>query len=587
MADSALNTSTLAVRTSLLADIPTATVSELVNISRSLKGLNLWNDSAIETAVNDRSITLLSGATASEIIKISAAIKYMMGPALGGSNTITSLNTVTSDLIPDADVTYDLGSSSKKFNDLFLSGNTINLGGQTISATGSGLQMAELKVGSGVNSVKLNVSSGGKLTKQGTDSSGNVGAISANDNSPKFVTNFSDMAAIANPVTGEQVLVTSTNKLFIYTGVGWYLIASMVNESPTAITGVNASYSLEGGTADTVITAISSDPEGFGLTWSSNVTSGSLNGCTVSNVDNVFTVSPHPTNEANFTLTISATDGAGTATFDSVFDLQVYASPGGKLFTSNTTWTAPADVTLVHVVAVGAGAEAGSTAGGGGGLGWKNNITVVPGQNYTVVVGQGGQNKSNEHSYFIDQSTVMGRGGASSSGGTWVGDGGGNGGNGVGGGTYANTGSGGAGGYTGNGGSGTNGSTALVQPDANSGAAGGSSYNHGGYSTGGAGVGVYGKGATGVTGAGGIHPQYHPNPTSAGTGGSGGGNPSSSYGHTNAANYGGGGGGGGSGAGGGNSGYGAVRIVWGGGPGTRAFPSTNVDLAYSNTGTGE
>jgi hypothetical protein len=28
--------------------------------------------------------------------------------------------------------------------------------------------------------------------------------------------------------------------------------------------------------------------------------------------------------------------------------------------------------------------------GGGGGLGWKNNIEVVPGQSYTVVVGAGG-----------------------------------------------------------------------------------------------------------------------------------------------------------------------------------------------------
>ena len=587
MADSSLNPSTLAIRTSLLADIPTATVTQLVNIARSLKGLNLWNDSAIETAVNDRSITLLSGASSSEIIKISSAIKHMMGPALSGNNIITSLNTITSDLIPDADITYDLGSSTHKFNDLFLSGSTINIGGQTISATSSGLQMAELKVGSGTNSVKLNVSSGGGLTKQGTDTSGNVGTLSANDNGPKFVTNFSDMAAIANPVTGEQVLVTSTNKLFIYTGVGWYLIATMVNESPTAITGVNSTYALEGGTAATVITAISSDPEGFPLTWSSSVTSGSLNGCTVSNVENVFTVTPHATNEANFTLTISATDGIGYATFASVFDLQVYASAGGKLFTSSQTWTAPAGVTLVHAVAVGAGCEQGSSAGGGGGLGWKNNITVVPGQTYSVVVGLGGQNRSNQHSYFLNSSTVMGRGGSGASGGTWVGDGGGNGGNGVGGGTYANTGSGGAGGYSGNGGSGTNGSTALVQPDANSGAAGGSSYNHGGYSSGGAGVGVYGKGATGVTGAGGIHPQYHPNPTSAGTGGSGGGNATSSYGHTNAANYGGGGGGGGSGAGGGNSGWGAVRIVWGGGPGTRAFPSTNVDLAYSNTGSGE
>lgn len=31
-----------------------------------------------------------------------------------------------------------------------------------------------------------------------------------------------------------------------------------------------------------------------------------------------------------------------------------------------------------------------SIQGGGGGLGWKNNITVVPGQSYTVVVGAGG-----------------------------------------------------------------------------------------------------------------------------------------------------------------------------------------------------
>ena len=48
-----------------------------------------------------------------------------------------------------------------------------------------------------------------------------------------------------------------------------------------------------------------------------------------------------------------------------------------------------------------------------------------------------------------------------------------------------------------------------------------------------------------------------------------------------------GGGGGGSGAGGGDSGGGAVRIIWGGGSGVRAFPSTNTSLAYSNTGTGE
>ena len=586
MPDSNLNSSINSIKSNLLTDIPTATVTELLSIARSLKGLNLWNDSAIETAVNDRAITLLSGATSDEIIKISSAIKHMRGPEVSGSVTITSLNTVTTDLIPDTDVAYDLGSSTNKFNDLYLDGNTIHLGNQTISKTASGLSISELKIGSGTNTVKLAPSSSGVLQMTGTDSSGNAVAQIENVPQVQSVTNFSDLLSIANPATGAQMIVTSTNRLFIYTGTGWYKIADMANESPTAITGINATYDLATDGTVTTITAVSSDPEGFPLTWSSAITAGALSGTTVSNVDNVFTITPSTTNETTFTVTFSVTDGVGTATFSSDFTLQLYASPGGKLFTSNTTWTAPATVTLVHAVCVGAGAENGSQASGGGGLGWKNDIVVVPGQSYTVVVGQGGGNKNNEHSYFISQATVMGRGGNGSSGGTWVGDGGGNGGNGEGGGTYHACGGGGAGGYTGNGGNGKSGNSGQAG-NGSGGGAGGSMANSGGYSIGGGGVGVYGQGANGVGGLAAIHPNQHPSTTSAGSGGSGGGTPNSTYGHSDAANYGGGGGGGGSGAGGGDSGYGAVRIIWGGGSGVRAFPATNTSLAYSNTGGGE
>ena len=63
------------------------------------------------------------------------------------------------------------------------------------------------------------------------------------------------------------------------------------------------------------------------------------------------------------------------------------------------SWVCPAGVAYVNVVCVGGGAGArtsgnssafNSTAGAGGGLGWKNNIPVVPGTSYTVVVGAGG-----------------------------------------------------------------------------------------------------------------------------------------------------------------------------------------------------
>ena len=510
----------------------------------------------------------------------------MRGPDIGSDVQITSLNTVTTDLIPDTDVTHDLGSSAYKFNDLYLDGNTIHLGNQTISKTATGLSIGELKIGSGTNTVSLTPSSDGVLQMAGTDSSGNTVAQVENVPQIQSVTNFNDLLSIANPATGTQMMVTSTNRLFIYTGTGWYKIADMANESPTAITGINATYDLATDGTVTTITAVSSDPEGFPLTWSSAITAGALNGTTVSNVDNVFTITPSTTNETTFTVTFSVTDGVGTATFSSDFTLSLYAEAGGRLFTSSTTWTAPADVTLVHAVCVGAGAENGSQASGGGGLGWKNDIVVVPGQSYTVVVGQGGGNKNNEHSYFISQSTVMGRGGNGYSGGTYVGDGGGNGGAGEGSGTYAECGGGGAGGYTGNGGDGKSGTTGQAG-NGQGGGGGGSMANSGGYTCGGGGVGVYGQGANGVGGLAGIHPNQHPTTTSAGTGGSGGENALSTYGHADAGDYGGGGGGGGSGAGGGDSGTGAVRIIWGGGSGVRAFPSTNTSLAYSNTGTGE
>ena len=48
------------------------------------------------------------------------------------------LSAVSQDIIPDGNGTRDLGSSTKRFAELYLSGNTINLGGATIDSDGSG-----------------------------------------------------------------------------------------------------------------------------------------------------------------------------------------------------------------------------------------------------------------------------------------------------------------------------------------------------------------------------------------------------------------------------------------------------------------
>lgn len=63
----------------------------------------------------------------------------------GATKTITisgggsvDLSAVDQDIIPDANNTRSLGSASKRFSDLFLSGQTINLGGATLSSDGTG-----------------------------------------------------------------------------------------------------------------------------------------------------------------------------------------------------------------------------------------------------------------------------------------------------------------------------------------------------------------------------------------------------------------------------------------------------------------
>lgn len=169
-------------------------------------------------------------------------------------------------------------------------------------------------------------------------------------------------------------------------------------------------------------------------------------------------------------------------------------------------WTAPPGVTSVSVVAVGAGGPgAASTVsevagGGGGALAWRNNIAVVPGQSYTVVVGAATTSAAGGHSLFIDSTVVRangggrGTGGVQGAGGTFVGQGGGNGGGGVnqsgsGGGAGGYQGNGGTAGQPGTGGAGGGGAPASVNP-----------YSAVSGNANGGGVGIYGQGNNGAAG---------------------------------------------------------------------------------------
>ena len=285
--------------------------------------------------------------------------------------------------------------------------------------------------------------------------------------------------------------------------------------------------------------------------------------------------------------------------------------PGQQLFepsgsiTETFTWVCPPGVRSISVVAVGGGGGSvvvsiGDSGGPGGGLGYANNIPVIPDKSYKVQVGAGGRDQNNfgdasgGDSYFaelgdsVNQAYVYG-GGANQPntssppypslvnpgtyGGTLVSGGGNGGAKGAKSGSY-HGGGGGAGGYTGSGGSGGSGVGSNGNAGSGGGGGGGSCADlvRGVDAAGGGGVGLLGQGASGAGGVSGSGTGAIG--TTGGRGGSGGDtgqdrldmvasgvfDPPAEY-------------GGGARSVNGNGGNGAVRIIW---PGdTRQFPSTN------------
>ena len=420
-----------------------------------------------------------------------------------------------------------------------------------------------------------------------------------------------------------------------YTGIdlGRFEIfgAPFKNAPPTPITGVSSNAVLDSSGGSITLSASTIDPAGGTIVWT-YTTTGTLSNTTISNSNNgsfVITSSLHDI-EHEFTLTIIATNATGSAikNVTCTYEYPVVSSnsavfyesePGGENGTSsatdsgtNHTWTCPADVYFVHALCIGGGGHSYQApnitkGGGGGGLGWKNNIPVVPGQSYDVRVGRGGHSNYNSNgtgglatSWFINSQTVQGQGGYLITGGGYIGDGGGKGGGGsllsyAAGGSTPNTTSGaggGAGGYAGpattntgqaslashsagwggdaSGSSGlpadSNAFGASNGSDGAGGGGGGGAHTSGQTGTAGGGVGINGQGTSGAGGVLGSGVSG-----SGGKGGSGG-----QDGGLSGGDFGGGGSGGNPGSGDCGGGDGVVKLIWGTGSNAPLWPSTNI-----------
>lgn len=194
--------------------------------------------------------------------------------------TIPVLGLVSENILPTLDITFDLGSTTKRFRDLYLSGNTIDLGGQTISATDEGIALPVGSsvggVGLGTISIKGAVASFANLPTDASSGDGyiidvnlfvwsgtawvDLGAIrgprgetGAQGTGIQILGSLADNAAlVALPgpfISGDGYILTSTNHLNMWTGSAWSDVGAIAG--PQGITGATGPIGPRGLVGDT------------------------------------------------------------------------------------------------------------------------------------------------------------------------------------------------------------------------------------------------------------------------------------------------------------------------------------------------
>ena len=151
---------------------------------------------------------------------------------VNNSGTIVALGSadfsaVDQDIIPDGNGTRDLGSSSKRFKELFLLGQTIDLGGAILDSDGTG----QLSVSA--NGVTLptgsKVADGNELAVVSTGADGSAGQVT------RLVPFFSAAGGLTTPNVRFEFNATVDDK-FVFTGSKTFTLANGTSLSDSAIT---------------------------------------------------------------------------------------------------------------------------------------------------------------------------------------------------------------------------------------------------------------------------------------------------------------------------------------------------------------
>ena len=151
---------------------------------------------------------------------------------VNNSGTIVALGSadfsaVDQDIIPDGNGTRSLGSSSKRFKELFLLGQTIDLGGAILDSDGTG-QLSVSAAGVTLPAGSK-VETGNELAVVSTGSSGASGQVT------RLVNFFSQAGGLSTPNARFEFNATVDNK-FVFTGSKTFTLSNGQSLTDSEIT---------------------------------------------------------------------------------------------------------------------------------------------------------------------------------------------------------------------------------------------------------------------------------------------------------------------------------------------------------------
>jgi hypothetical protein len=132
----------------------------------------------------------------------SASGKFVGADAAGGGGG--DLSSVSEHIVPSANNVYDLGHDENRWRDLYLSGNTINLAGATISSDGTGVLS--------ISATGALLPEGSRVGKAGTEKA--LATISDDGVLEATVPLFTQASGLKRPAINFAMRADSTTRVF-------------------------------------------------------------------------------------------------------------------------------------------------------------------------------------------------------------------------------------------------------------------------------------------------------------------------------------------------------------------------------------